>query len=164
VAREGGHVRACRNDACATMHFPRTDPAIIVLVHDGDQCLLGRQKRWPKGMYSTLAGFVEPGESMEEAVAREVEEEAGVLVQDVRYFRSQPWPYPASLMIGFTARATSRAIVLGDQELEHAAWFSREQIRNFGADGAFVPGANFSLAGQLIAAFLQNAPDSGQNP
>lgn len=153
-------MRACRNEACAAQHFPRTDPAIIVLVHDGEQCLLGRQKRWPKGMYSTLAGFVEPGETMEEAVAREVEEEAGVRVDDVRYFRSQPWPYPASLMIGFMARATTREIHLGDEELEHAAWFSREQLKEPRAEGFFVPGSNFSLAGQLITAFVDGGTAS----
>jgi NAD+ diphosphatase len=154
--RQGGHLRICRNEACATEHFPRTDPAIIVLVSDGEDCLLGRQRRWPKGMYSTLAGFVEPGESIEEAVAREVEEEAGVRVQDVRYFRSQPWPFPSSLMIGFMARAASRELRLGDDELEDAGWFSRAQLRAQKEHGFFVPGS-YSLAGQLIAAFLEGA-------
>lgn len=151
--RDGGHSRVCRDEACKTQHFPRTDPAVIVLVHDGDRCLLGRQASWPKGMYSTLAGFVEPGETVEEAVAREIEEESGVLVEDVRYFRSQPWPFPSSLMIGFTARARTRAIRL-DDELEHADWFTREQVRNARDHGFFVPG-RFALSGQLIEAFLE---------
>jgi NAD+ diphosphatase len=151
--RDGGHTRVCRAEACKTEFFPRTDPAVIMLVHDGERVLLGRQTRWPKGMFSTLAGFVEPGETIEEAVAREIKEESGVRVDDVRYFRSQPWPYPASLMIGFFARATSTEIDLGEQELEDARWFEREQLRDPKAHGFFVPGP-FSIAGQLIAAWL----------
>jgi NAD+ diphosphatase len=150
--REGGHVRVCRAEDCATQHFPRTDPAVIVLVHDGDLCLLGRQATWPKGMYSTLAGFVEPGETLEQAVAREVEEESGVRVEDVRYFRSQPWPFPSSLMVGFTAKARTREIRPSD-ELEDARWFSRAELRAAREHGFFVPG-RFSLAGQLIEAYL----------
>jgi NAD+ diphosphatase len=153
AARDGGHVRACRDPNCKSEHFPRTDPAVIVLVHDGDLCLLGRQQRWPAGMYSTLAGFVEPGETIEEAVAREIMEEAGIAVDDVRYFRSQPWPFPSSLMLGFTARATSRDIHLGDDELQDARWVTRQQIRDCRAHGFFVPG-RYSLAGQLIEAFV----------
>jgi NAD+ diphosphatase len=151
--RDGGHLRVCRAEACKTEFFPRTDPAVIVLVHDGDRILLGRQTRWPKGMYSTLAGFVEPGETIEEAVAREIREESGVRVDDVRYFRSQPWPYPASLMLGFFARAVSTEIDLGEQELEDARWFERAQILDAKAHGFFVPGS-FSIAGQLVAAWL----------
>jgi NAD+ diphosphatase len=151
--RDGGHLRVCRAEACKTEFFPRTDPAVIVLVHDGDRILLGRQSRWPKGMYSTLAGFVEPGETIEEAVAREILEESGVRVDDVRYFRSQPWPYPASLMIGFFARAVSTEIDLGEQELEDARWFERAQVADAKAHGFFVPGP-FSIAGQLVAAWL----------
>lgn len=154
-ARAGGHVRACRNESCATEHFPRTDPAIIVLVSQGDECLLGRQPNWPKGMYSTLAGFVEPGETIEEAVAREVLEESGVQVGDVQYFRSQPWPFPRSLMIGFTATAISRAISVGRDELEDAKWFTRDQVRDPKAHGFFTPG-KFALSGQLIEAWLAN--------
>jgi NAD+ diphosphatase len=157
VPREGGHTRVCRDEACGSTHFPRTDPAVIVLVHHGDECLLGRQARWPKGMYSTLAGFVEPGETVEEAVAREIEEESGVLVEDVRYFRSQPWPFPSSLMIGFTARARTRQVRL-DDELEDARWFSRDQIRNAKEHGFYVPG-RFSLSGQLVETFLDPASE-----
>jgi NAD+ diphosphatase len=153
AARDGGHLRVCKNEACGTQHFPRTDPAVIMLVRNGDACLLGRQRNWPRGMYSTLAGFVEPGETIEEAVVREVAEEAGIMVHDVRYFRSQPWPFPASLMLGFTARATSREIRLGDDELEDARWFTRDEIRDCHTQGLFVPRV-FSLAGQLIAAFV----------
>ena len=127
---KGGAVRVCEADG--TEHFPRTDPAMIVLVHDGgDRCLLGRQPVWPAGRYSTLAGFVEPGESAEQAVVREVQEETGVLVRDVRYVASQPWPFPASLMLGFTARADGDAVpVATDGELEDCRWFHRDELRD----------------------------------
>jgi NAD+ diphosphatase len=118
----------CTNSACAIDHFPRLDPAIIVLVTDGDRALLGRQAAWPPGRYSTIAGFVEPGESLEDAVAREVQEETGVLVHDPEYHSSQPWPFPSSLMIGFTAHAAADAVPRADEELEDARWFSREQV------------------------------------
>jgi NAD+ diphosphatase len=123
-----GWVRRCTTDG--SEHFPRTDPAVIVLVHDGgDRCLLGRQPVWPAGRYSTLAGFVEPGESLEQAVAREVEEESGVVVDDIVYRGSQPWPFPASLMLGFDARVVSGEAQVGDDELEDVRWFSRNDIR-----------------------------------
>jgi NAD+ diphosphatase len=124
----GGHVAACANPNCGTEHFPRTDPAIIVLVSDGERALLGRQASWPPGRYSTIAGFVEPGESLEDAVAREVREETGIEVGNVSYHSSQPWPFPSSLMVGFMAEATTTAIALNDQELEDARWFSRAEI------------------------------------
>ena len=107
--RDAGHVMACVAAGCGHQSFPRIDPAIIVLVTDGERALLGRQASWPPGRYSTLAGFVEPGESLEDAVIREMHEEAGVVVTDIRYHSSQPWPFPSSLMLGFTARATSTA-------------------------------------------------------
>jgi len=125
---EGGHVRICGNPACAVHHFPRTDPAVIVLVHDGEHCLLGRQPRFPPGMFSTLAGFVEPGESIEEAVAREVFEETGVRIADIRYHSSQPWPFPSSLMMGFHAHAVSREITVQADEIEDARWFERAAV------------------------------------
>jgi NAD+ diphosphatase len=121
-----GHVRRCTDAACNAEHFPRTDPAVIMLVVHEDHALLGRQRVWPAGMHSTLAGFVEPGESLEEAVAREVMEEAGVRVVDIRYHSSQPWPFPASIMLGFHARAVARDLAVDAEELETAGWFSRE--------------------------------------
>ena len=125
---DGGWVRRCGDDG--SDHFPRTDPAVIVLVHDGDDsCLLGRQPVWPPGRYSTLAGFVEPGESLEHAVMREIREESGVVVDDVVYRGSQPWPFPASLMLGFEARAVSGEAGVGDGELEDVQWFRREDLR-----------------------------------
>lgn len=126
----GGNARICRNPDCGRVIFPRVDPAIIVLVSDGDRCLLGRQARWPEGRYSTIAGFAEPGESLEDAVRREVYEETNVHVGGVRYHSSQPWPFPSSLMIGFLAQATSSEIRLNDAELEDAQWFTREDLRS----------------------------------
>jgi NAD+ diphosphatase len=125
---DAGWVRRCVSDG--SDHFPRTDSAIIVLVHDGDdRCLLGRQPSWPRGRYSTLAGFVEPGESLEHAVVREVREEAGVVVGDVVYRGSQPWPFPASLMVGFEARVVSGEAKVSDDELEDVRWFTRDELR-----------------------------------
>lgn len=125
---EAGHVRTCRESACAAQIFPRTDPAVIVLAVLGEKCLLGRQAAWPKGIYSPIAGFVEPGESLEEAAARELFEETGVRAGNMRYLASQSWPFPASLMVAFTAEAESESIDKGDEELEDARWFSREDI------------------------------------
>jgi NAD+ diphosphatase len=127
-AESAGHVMTCSEPSCATQHFPRLDPAIIVLVTDGERALLGRQAAWPAGRYSTIAGFVEPGESLEDAVVREVLEETGVQVQDAGYHSSQPWPFPSSLMIGFTARAAADAVPRADEELEDVRWFTREEI------------------------------------
>jgi NAD+ diphosphatase len=123
---EAGHVRACPN--CGAIHHPRTDPVVIMLVHDGDRVLLGRQARWPKGRYSALAGFVEPGESLEEAVAREVREEAGVEVGEPRYRSSQPWPFPASLMLGFHVPYAGGDPRTKDAELEDVRWFDRAEM------------------------------------
>ena len=127
---EAGHVRRCTNAACGAQHFPRTDPAVIMLVHDGgDRCVLGRQKVWPPGMHSVLAGFVEPGESLEDAVRREVAEEVSIAVTDVRYQSSQPWPFPASIMLGFTARALDTELKPSLDELEMARWYTRAEMR-----------------------------------
>jgi NAD+ diphosphatase len=128
--QSGGHVRVCTNEGCKAEHFPRTDPAVIMLVHHGDRCLLARSKRFPAvPMHSTLAGFVEPGESLEDAVAREVKEEVGVDVVDVQYHSSQPWPFPGSIMLGFHARALDTAITLDDDEITSAGWFDRAFLR-----------------------------------
>ena len=126
----GGNSRRCCNPDCNQVIFPRTDPAIIVLVADGDRCLLGRQSTWPEGRYSTIAGFVEPGESLEDAVRREVYEETNIRVGGVRYHSSQPWPFPSALMLGFIADATSEDIVLNDGELEDARWFTRDELKS----------------------------------
>jgi len=150
-----GHVRRCTS--CAHEHYPRTDAAVIMLVTDGqDRALLGRQALWPEGRYSTLAGFVEPGESLEQAVAREVAEEAGVRVDlgTVTYVASQPWPFPASLMLGFLARAEEwdggTDIAVDGEELSAAAWFSREELRDGMADGSVLPPSGISIARRLV--------------
>jgi len=127
VVRDAGFVRACSNQACGTLHFPRTDPAVIVLVNDGNRCILGRKADWPAGTYSTLAGFVEPGESLEAAIVREVAEEVGIDVYSAVYQSSQPWPFPRSLMLGFLAQTTGDDIRVND-ELEYARWYSRDEI------------------------------------
>jgi NAD+ diphosphatase len=133
-----GHVRQCENEHT---HFPRTDPAVIMLVtrqpEDGsdEQILLGRNANWPDGVYSTLAGFVEPGESLEQAVMREVHEEAGIFTEDVRYVASQPWPFPRSIMLGFEARAINSDIRCEPTELADARWFTREDLKHFGVWG-----------------------------
>jgi NAD+ diphosphatase len=130
VPARAGHVMRCSREGCASETFPRLDPAIIVLVTDveGERALLGRQASWPAGRYSTIAGFVEPGESLEDAVVREVEEETGVRVSEVAYESSQPWPFPSSLMLGFRAVARTHEITLRDGELEDARWFTRADL------------------------------------
>ncbi|MGF1604969.1 MAG: NAD(+) diphosphatase [Rhodothalassiaceae bacterium] len=123
---KGGYARRCL--ACGAEHYPRVDPVVIMLVVRGDRCLLGRQARFPPGMYSALAGFVEPGESIEEAVRREVLEEAGVRAGAVRYVCSQPWPFPSSLMLGCIAEGLTDEITPDETEIEHADWFARDRI------------------------------------
>ena len=145
-AVEAGHARKCTE--CRNLTFPRTDPAVIMLVErmfaDGiARCLLGRQASWPQGMYSTLAGFVDPGESLEQAVIREVLEETAIAVELPQYIASQPWPFPASIMLGFTAVATSEAVDISQDDLEDAKWFSREQLADFVV--------NASVANALVA-------------
>jgi NAD+ diphosphatase len=151
---DGGHVRRCTDPACDAQHFPRTDPAVIMLVHDGERCLLGRKEGWPAGMHSTLAGFVEPGESLEEAVAREVFEETGIGVDEIAYHSSQPWPFPASLMLGFHARARSTAINIDAAELEDASWFERSFLLAHRDDAQFRLPRRDSIARRLIEDWL----------
>ena len=152
--RDAGHVRVCTSSACGTVHFPRTDPAVIMLVTHGGRALLGRQPSWDPGRYSSLAGFVEPGESLEDAVAREVWEETGVRVRDVRYHSSQPWPFPSSLMVGFTAEAEDDAITVDHDELEDARWFTREEMRAGVAAGTMSLPAALSISHRLVAEWL----------
>jgi NAD+ diphosphatase len=146
---QAGWSRIC--DADGSQHFPRTDPAIIVLLHDGgDRALLGRQPSWPRGRYSTIAGFVEAGESAEQAVHREVREETGVLVDDVVYRASQPWPFPQSLMLGYEARVVSGDIADRDHELEDVRWFNRDELVR---ENAILPPPT-SIAHWLITGWL----------
>ncbi|MHA3701923.1 NAD(+) diphosphatase [Jatrophihabitans sp. YIM 134969] len=174
VPDHAGWVRRCTNEGIDL--FPRSDPAVIMLVHDGgDRCVLGRQQVWPAGRFSVLAGFVEAGEPFEAAVVREVGEEVGLDVTDVRYVASQPWPFPQSLMIGCTARATTDQIVRRDEEIAEAFWFTRDEVRQavtwdaavdferaggaelpgFGPDGVLkaLPGP-VSIARQLLDAWV----------
>jgi NAD+ diphosphatase len=154
-SRSGGHVLCCTSEPCGRQHFPRTDPATIMLIHDegGEHALLGRKAEWPAGRYSTLAGFVEPGESLEDAVVREVAEEVGIAVHRIRYFASQPWPYPASLMVGFFAEATTTDVRIGE-ELEDARWFTRDEVRAMFARWRLsLPGID-TIARRLIEAWL----------
>ncbi|MDA3913329.1 NAD(+) diphosphatase [Oleiagrimonas sp.] len=148
-----GHRAACAR--CGGLQFPRSDPAIIVIVEHQGACLLGRQSSWPSGLYSTLAGFVEPGESLEDAVRREVFEESGVKVTDCSYHSSQPWPFPASLMLGFTAQASARGIELRDGELEHADWFTPEQIVDGIEKGELITPSPLSVSCRLIEHWLR---------
>lgn len=150
IPQRAGHSMCCSKEGCAQEFFPRLDPAIIVLITDGERALLGRQATWPPGRYSTIAGFVEPGESLEDAVAREVMEETGVPVTGARYDSSQPWPFPASIMIGFRAWARPGSAVRCTGELEDARWFSREEIR---AGAALLPPV-YSISYRLIATWM----------
>ncbi|HLI22622.1 MAG TPA: NAD(+) diphosphatase [Stellaceae bacterium] len=155
-AEEAGHVRRCSNEACNAMHFPRTDPAVIMLVHQGsERCLLGRQAAWPQGMHSTLAGFVEPGESLEEAVAREVYEETRIELQSITYHSSQPWPFPASLMLGFHAEAKTTDITVDKTELEAAQWYERSWLLAHQDDENFRLPRRDSIARRLLEDWLR---------
>ncbi|MGH8149315.1 MAG: NAD(+) diphosphatase [Steroidobacteraceae bacterium] len=145
-----GHVLRCSNVKCAHEIFPRIDPAIIVLVTDGERALLGRQPTWPAGRYSTIAGFVEPGESLEDAVVREVLEETGVRVRRVDYRASQPWPFPSSLMLGFHAMAAPGAEIRIGGELDDVRWFSREEL----AAGTPILPPVHAISFSLIAAWF----------
>lgn len=130
ASKASGHMRQCTNEACRQQQFPRTDPAIIVLVTNGHRCLLARQPSWKPSRFSSIAGFVEPGESLEHAVIREVFEETGVGIETVMYHSSQPWPFPGSIMLGFIATANNDTIEIDGQEIEAARWFSREDINH----------------------------------
>lgn len=129
-ARDGGHLRQCLDTTCNAQTYPRTDPAVIMRVTERDSILLHRQPGWPAGQWSVLAGFVEPGETLEEAVAREVHEETGILVADIAYAGSQPWPFPSSVMIAFSARAIGGTLAPCPHELEDARWFTRDYIQS----------------------------------
>lgn len=169
VPTAAGYSRTCTAQACPGVHFPRTDPVVIMLVHRQDRCLLGRSVRavrYPPGLYSCLAGYMEPGESIEEAVRREVEEEAGVSVGHVAYHSSQPWPFPSSLMIGCFAEALSERLTIDPTELEHARWFTRselaEAIARWDAEAGFRLPPPMTIAHQLAAAWLSGEDGHGR--
>ena len=151
--KRAGHSLLCSREGCGAEYFPRLEPAVIVLVADDERALLGRQSAWPPGRYSTIAGFVEPGESLEDAVAREVMEETGVRVTNARYDSSQPWPFPASLMAGFHAVGLPDPVRVGG-ELEDARWFTRQDIRG----GAVLLPPAHSISRRLIETWLHGPP------
>ena len=146
---EAGHVRIC--PSCGTHHFPRTDPAVIMLITDGeDRALLGRQPIWPEGRFSTLAGFVEPGETLDDAVRREVMEEVGIKVGTVTYAGSQPWPFPSSLMLGFFGEALSTDITVDQNEIAEARWFTRQEVTDMTASSELLLPPNVSISRWLL--------------
>jgi NAD+ diphosphatase len=155
---DGGHRRLCTNEACKAEQFPRSDPAVIMLVEHEDRCLLARGARFPANFISVLAGFVEPGESLEDTVAREVFEECGVRVHDIAYASSQPWPFPSSLMLGFRAKAADPTLKLDPAEILEADWYTRDFIRSIASDAplSLEPGGpvrippKFSISRRLI--------------
>ena len=153
---DAGYKRSC--PACKAEHFPRTDPVVIMLVTDGDECLVGRGKMFPPGMFSALAGFIEPGETIEEAVRREIMEETGVKTGEVTYFTTQPWPFPSSLMIGCFAKAESRELVLDPNEIVEARWLKRDMVRQLiggeSVDGIWLP-PKIAIAHHLLKAWAQ---------
>jgi NAD+ diphosphatase len=154
-----GWRRECPN--CHAQHFPRVDPVVIMLAVDGERCLLGRQARFAPGMYSALAGFLEPGETIEDAVRREIREEAGIRCSRVRYMASQPWPFPSSLMIGCFAEAETQDVVVDRDELEDARWFPREELAAMfsGSHPSDLKApAPFAIAHHLLKAFLEEGP------
>ena len=153
---QGGHVRHCTNAACKATHFPRTDPAVIMLVTLDDRCLLARQRQWPQGQHSTLAGFVEPGETLEQCVAREVMEEVSVRVTNLRYFASQPWPFPHSMMIAFHADYAGGEIHVDGVEIAEARWFDIDALPN-------LPG-KISIARRLIENALMEMQGGSGHP
>jgi len=157
AAKDGGWKRFC--PSCEAEHFPRTDPVVIMLAYHGDRCMLGRQEAWPKGMFSALAGFLEPGESIEEACARELNEEAGLRTRNVRYHSTQPWPYPASLMIGLIAEVEDDEGTPDQTELSEVRWFTRAEANKLLAgeiEGTFCP-PPMAIAHQLIRAWAEEA-------
>jgi NAD+ diphosphatase len=166
LSEQAGHVRRCTGPDCGAVQFPRVDPVVIMLVHRDRQCLLGRAvraRRYPPGLYSCLAGYVEPGESIEEAVRRETREEAGLHVRRVRYHSSQPWPFPSTLMIGCFAEALPGEVRTDPAEIEEARWFSRRQlseaVERWNEEGVVRLPPPLTIAHQLAAAWLAESPE-----
>ncbi|PPR14716.1 MAG: NADH pyrophosphatase [Alphaproteobacteria bacterium MarineAlpha12_Bin1] len=155
IVEESGHQRRCKNKKCNTIQFPRTDSACIVLVHNGDKIILARADRFPPKMQSVLAGFLEPGESLEDCVAREVFEEVGIHLTDIHYRHSQPWPFPSSLMVGFRARAVSFDLRPDEKELVSADWFTRRELKAITPESDIQLPRKDSIARRLIDEWLE---------
>jgi len=153
--KAAGHQRQCTNQDCSAVQFPRTDPAVIMRITHGDKILMARQAVWPQGMHSILAGFVEPGESLEDAVAREVYEEVGLRLTRIKYFSSQPWPFPSSLMLGFSAEATNDQFKVDEEELESAQWMTRQDLLNSPENEIFKLPRKDSISRRLIEDWLR---------
>lgn len=154
ITKDAGHKIICSNPHCSAEHFPRIDPAIIVIVNKDDKCLLAHQAKWPPGRYSTLAGYVEPGESLEQAVQREVLEETGIHLNNISYHSSQPWPFPSAIMLGFKAQASDEKIFLDRKELEDAQWFSRNDIISKLKNNSLILSPKDSISLQLIQSWF----------
>jgi NAD+ diphosphatase len=160
-AAEWGQARYCSNKECATPHYPRTDPAIIVAVTKGEACLMARKAGWPEGLYSVVAGYVDHGESLEDAVVREVFEETGIRIKSARYHSSQPWPFPYTLMLGYFAEAEDGEICVDKDELEEAKWFTRESIIEGLKNKTHKLPSHFSISRKLISEWF-NSGDKGK--
>jgi len=160
-AAEMGQARYCSSSLCGIPHYPRTDPAVIVAVTRDDKCLMARKEGWPEGMYSIVAGYVDHGESLEDAVAREVFEETGIKIKSTRYHSSQPWPFPYTLMLGYFAEAEEGKILVDRHELEDARWFSREDIIEGLTNGSHLLPSSFSISRKLISEWF-NSGNKGQ--
>ncbi len=154
IAGDAGYVRRCSNSDCPTVKFPRVDPAIIVRILFEDRCLLARQSKFSPGLRSVIAGFVEPGETLEAAVEREIQEEVGLIVQDITYVASQPWPFPQALMVGFVARALTPEIRIDHREIESADWYTRTQVQQELSEGTLILPGRRSIARRLIDDWL----------
>jgi NAD+ diphosphatase len=153
-SEQAGHVRRCTGPECGIETFPRIDPAVIMRVTHANRILLGRQAVWPPGMHSVLAGFVETGEALEDAVRRETMEEVGLALASVRYFGSQPWPFPSSLMVGFVAEAVSDVLELDRQEIDQARWYTRDELKHSPEDETFRLPRRDSIAWRLVADWM----------
>ena len=159
LENQGGHALVCSNIVCAKEIFPRTDPAVIVLIFHQDACLLGRAASWPEGMYSCLAGFVETGEDLDAAVRRETFEEAGLVLNKITYRGSQPWPFPQSIMLGFHAEATTRDLTFHDGEIEDARWFTRQQLLDAIAENEVKLSSSLSISYHLLEDWFNQQSD-----
>jgi NAD+ diphosphatase len=160
VSNQAGHALVCSNIECAKVIFPRTDPAVIVLIYNQDACLLGRAPSWPENMYSCLAGFVETGENLDAAVRREVYEESGLQLKNISYCTSQPWPFPQSLMFGFHAESLSRELTFHDGEIQDARWYNRDELLNAIAIGELHISSSLSISYHLIEDWFNQKSDT----